>query len=303
LNYLILFIGMLAVSFSPACNSVLVKEIHYSGLQVGAIRLLLASFGLLTVPHLWKTRQLIKTNAKVLLKSGFLLAVHFYFWTSAFAYSSLSSLVIFLAAQPLVSILMTFRDKKERISFSFLLCLLITIAGLLTIFWEDWKNSNSSAMGNIFVLIAEVAIVSYQLSIRKISQKMPWITFNFSVWLIAGGLLFVAASLYNLSLGLNPWQSQKISDWQPAQGLMAVCCLAFVCTYMGHGCYNIVIPRLKLVVINLSAICLPVISIFIGTLIGIDTWPTGIRLVGSIVTVVGMATALIFDFKTHKKTT
>jgi drug/metabolite transporter (DMT)-like permease len=301
MNYLILLVGLTAVSFSPTCNTILMGHMKYSGVQIGASRLLLGAFGLLLFPALWRSRKEIIENFRPLFLGGLMLAAHFFFWTSAFEYVELSSAVIFLAAQPLISLMVTFKVKSERVSLALLICSFVTAAGLFLIFREDLELSEDSMIGNIYVIVCGFCIVFYQLMTRKVNEKLPWITFNFSVWFFGGLSLLVVAILQGLYRQQDFWLPLQTPEGETWQGALALAGLVFLSTYAGHGCYNRVIPHLKLFIVNLTMVAQPVVALTLGICLGLDKMPSGLRLLGSLIAIGGMALGLFLDYRSKQK--
>lgn len=288
MNILILIIGLLAVGFSGPINEILVKHYGWNGCHVAAGRMLIAS-GLLWVLGAWRGVSHITGHGRSLLVGGLWLGLHFALWTSAFTFASLSSAVMFLSAQPLISMVLTRHDRDESASRWQVAGLIFGIVGLGMIAWRDSQLSSDQLFGDFLVVLAGLAIVRFQLVTRRANAAMPALLFNATVWGVAGLVLLPAV----LWMGSSP----------PSEGWSWLMVLVAVPTFLGHGCFNRVIPRIKLIVVNLGILAEPVLAITIGWAMDLEQWPSGWRLAGMITVIAGVSLALLSEIAPKKNTT
>lgn len=280
MDRLILLIGIIAVGFSGPFNSLVVGDggHGWTGFQVASSRLVLAALVLTLVAPRLNAAQKDRWGGDI-TAGGLWLAVHFALWTGAFAFTSLYSAVMCLAAQPLISMLLVPRHEGEKPSVQETVGMLLGTMGLALITWQDLELDWRHALGDGMVVAASYAIVRYQLKTRNANRALPAMTFNAAVWGRAG-LILMPFGLWNLS-------SASPEGWPVVIGLV------LLPTLVGHGSFNRVIPRLPLMLINVAILAEPVLGVLIGWMMKIEKkFPEGFRLAGMVLVLTGVAVAL-----------
>lgn len=288
MNEFLLLVGVVAVSFSGPFNALAVQS-GLDGYLLAAIRLTSASALLVAVPGVFRSRHLLRPHLKPLLVGGILLGGHFALWTGAFNFTSLSSAMIFLCAQPLLSIFLA-KDRSEKITPALIGGLVLGTLGMLLLGAGDLMEQGAKdVMGDLMVVLAGAAIVRYQHHTRAISRQVPNGVFNGFVWGVAGLTVFLITFI------LAPVGWARISA-PTDDALLAIAGLVGICTYLGHGCFNFVMPRIKILLLNLAILLEPVIGIAIGRAMGLeDHWPSGWRLAGAVLILTGVSWALVSE--------
>lgn len=289
MNELILLVGVVAVSFSGPFNAIAVKEEGLDGYLLAGIRLSSAALLLMLLPAVRRALPLLRGHFKALLKGGIFLGAHFALWTGAFHFTSLSSAMIFLCGQPLLSLVFA-RDRGEKVTPALLGGLVLGTLGMILLGAGDLMDQGPrDLIGDLMVAAAGAAIVRYQHHTRAASRTAPIWAFNAVVWAVAGGV--------NLCLTFLLMPTGLSAPALPSpRALMAIAGLVLLCTYMGHGCFNYVMPRLKLLLLNLSILLEPIVGIALGMAMGLESdWPAGWRLAGALLVLVGVSWALLSE--------
>ncbi|MGE4158045.1 MAG: DMT family transporter [Planctomycetota bacterium] len=288
MNEFLLLVGVVAVSFSGPFNALAVQS-GLDGYVLAALRLTSASLVLLSLPGVFRNLRLLRPHVRSLLAGGVFLGGHFALWTGAFNFTSLSSAMIFLCAQPLLSIFLA-KDRSERITPALVGGLVLGTLGMLMLGAGDLREQGiRDVMGDLMVVLAGAAIVRYQYHTRAVSRIIPIWAFNCAVWGVAGLTVF-------LTLGLlvpSGWAKMSVPS---QEAVLAIAGLVGVCTYLGHGCFNYVMPRIKILLLNLAILLEPVIGIAIGRAMGLEKqWPSGWRLAGALLILLGVSWALMSE--------
>ncbi|MEN9560550.1 MAG: hypothetical protein RLZZ502_1761 [Pseudomonadota bacterium] len=250
---LILLIGILAVSTA----AVLIKQAQAAGaasLLIAAGRMGLASLVLFPVAafvhhHTWRTLSLPMV-LRVLL-CGVLLALHFAFWISSLAHTSVAVSTVLATTTPIWVALASRFLFQEHLSRGQLLGLAIALAGSLALGLNDLgpAHSTQSVWGGFLAVASAWMIAAYFLLSQKLRQALPNLAFIGLTFSTAAVVLVLLCLAQGLSLGIGAIQSEA---------LWAIALLALVPQLIGHSALNWAIPRLGATVVTVAILGEPV---------------------------------------------
>ncbi len=246
--YLILFIGVLAISTS----AIFVKLSSAPAPIVATYRMMFSTLLLLPALLFNKdiTHELINLSKKQLLLgtiSGAFLAFHYVLWFESLHYTSMASSTIFVTLQPLFSFAGGYFFFKERLKRFAIGGGILAIIGSFIIGLSDFNIGGSALFGDVLALIAAGAITIYFLigqELRKVLSLIPYVLIAYS-----SSTLFLL--VYSLTLGYS-LTGYPSSDWLCFLGL------AFVSTILGQTIFNWLIKWMNASTISMSILGEPV---------------------------------------------
>ena len=228
-------------------------------------------------------------NLKILVGSGFFLALHFGFWVTSLDHTSLTHSLLFVTAHPLVVLIgmFFFVRKPSRLELIGGIAA-FTGAGISLLDAGDAQGERSvTFFGDQLAFLGAVFVVGYLVCGRILREWMPLFVYAFPVTLI-GGLLLIPAS----------WMLESIFSSLGAFGyfthstLLWFVLLAFIAGVLGHTGLNYCLKYVSPLLICISVTLEPVIGSLIGWLFfstgvpGLWTWVGGPILMLGIVSII-----------------
>lgn len=189
----LLIVGIAAIS----CAAVLVRLADAPFLVIAAYRLVIAS-ALLTPVGLLRARHeavtLVRTAPLLAIASGVFLALHFALWIASLSYTTVTSSVVLVTANPLFVALASYALFGERLKRLTFVGVGVSVVGALFIARAGWSAGTSALMGDALALSAAVAMAAYLLigrRLRPTTGLLPYSTVVFGVaaTLLAGGVI------------------------------------------------------------------------------------------------------------------
>lgn len=241
---LLLTISIIAISFA----AIFVKWSEAPATVISMNRMFLAS--LLLLPAVWIKRKdlllLTRKDLLILTISGIFLALHFALWFGSLKLTTVASSTIILALQPLVALGGGYLIYKERTDLKTVLTISVAFIGIVIIAAGDFGISTDHFIGDVLSFLSVIAIVGYlligQSTVKKISH---WI-YSFSVFLIAGMVLF----LYNLALQVD-MAGYSSTEWQ-------IFILLAIFPTLAHVIYNHLLKYINTTTVSMSILGEPV---------------------------------------------
>ena len=174
-SFMILVFGIVIVSTAGP----VIKGITLYPLFVAFFRVLLGFTGFLLL-YLKKKSKMHKKGydsislpEKILFMSGgIFLALHFYFWISAFYKTTVAGGVIPLMIQPVLVTVMGRLIYKEKFRISFILPLLIIFTGVITMTLGDHSLGGQMSNGDMYSIVGTVMVSFYLLIAKKAVKKI-----------------------------------------------------------------------------------------------------------------------------------
>jgi len=176
--YLLLFIGVFVISFS----GILIKVSTAPPLIIAFFRMLY-SILILTPFFLFKKKSQLKyfLDFRPALV-GFLLAIHFFLWFTAFKYTSVANSVIFIAMQPLFSVILEYFFAREDLNKSVIRGILLALVGSLVISIGDIHFLFTRLFGDLLALTAAFFAASYLFVGRTLRDEIDYFPYLYIVY-------------------------------------------------------------------------------------------------------------------------
>lgn len=276
--YFLLAIGVTVISTS----GILIKVAKAGPLVIAFYRML---FTILLMTPLLKKKsfrdQLVYFKEARLILVGFFLASHFFLWTSAFEYTSVSNAVIFMALQPLFTYLLEYFFAREDlrpgiisgIIFAMIGSIIISIGSLSTLFTKVW--------GDILAIIAAFFAAAYLFTGRSLRERLDYFPYLF--------IIYTYATLFLGILALFTGQEFSGYDWQDYLVFLG---LALGPTLIGHSILNYSVRILPATLVSLTILLEPILTTILAWVIlgeGINR----VTLMGGILILFGIYRAII----------
>lgn len=183
--YLVLALGVLVAS-SAAILIRLAQEQGMPSLVIAAGRLILAA--LILTPIAWsragtELRTLRRRDVWLGIGSGAFLALHFGAWISSLEYTSVASSVALVTTNPLWVGLAAFVLYRERLHWTTLTGIGLTISGSILIAYSDSVTSRHAnpLLGNTLALLGALAVSGYFVIGRTLRQRLSLLAY---IWLV-----------------------------------------------------------------------------------------------------------------------
>ncbi|ACL70199.1 DMT family transporter [Halothermothrix orenii] len=242
--YLILGIAVVILSFS----GILIKVATAPPLIVAFYRMFLSALILTPVFFLKYNNWKIFLDYRPMLV-GLLLAGHFILWITAFEYTSVASAVIFIALQPLFTLLLEFLFAREDMQEGVLIGIVMALVGSIIISYGDLELLFSRVIGDLLAVSASFFAASYLFAGRSLRKKLDYFPYLYVVYSYA--TLFLGIIVLVLDLPLTGY------------GTINYLCfigLALGPTLVGHSLLNWSVRRVSSTVVSLAILGEPVLT-------------------------------------------
>jgi|SRR6056297_374356 len=281
--YIILAVGISIISFS----GILIKVITAPVLIIAFYRMLLSSI-FLTPLFFLKFKDSIKhfLNIKPILV-GFLLALHFYAWISAIQYTNVANAVIFIAIQPLFTLLLEFFFAKEDIRKGVITSVILALLGSVIISFSDFHIILTRFYGDMLAVLAAFLAACYLFSGRSLRKKIKYVPYIYIVYTYCTFFLFIFVLISGHSF--TGYSTINYSY---------IIILALGPTLIGHSILNLSIRYIPATIVSLAILGEPIITIFLAMFI-LNEKLTATTIVGGVLILFGLYRAIISN-KSHK---
>lgn len=253
--YLILFIGVSAVSFA----AIFIRLADAPAGVIAFYRMSIATV-ILAPFVLSKKIQEIKTlkgkEISLIVLSGFFLALHFLFWISSFEHTSVVSSVVFVTTQPIFVALAAALILKERPGFMLLCGIGLASIGSLVIGAGDLSLGSTNFLGDLMALAGSIMAAGYLLIGRHLRQKMSLGVYILLVYGTCSGFLLIYLLINQL-----PLLGYSSVSW------ISMLMLALIPTIIGHSSFNWALKYLQASVVSASSLGEPVMSTLLAWII------------------------------------
>ncbi|WP_298816738.1 DMT family transporter [Chloroflexus sp.] len=195
--YTVLFAGVMIASTA----SIMIRYAQSAGmssLSIAAGRLGLAAL-ILTPLALGRAgseiRRLRRRDILFGIGSGAFLAVHFASWISSLEYTSVASSAALVSTNPLWVGLASLFFFRERLHWTTLLGIALTLIGTITIGISDSSNSTQSnpLLGNTLALVGAATASAYLLIGRDLRRRLSVLAYIWLVYTSAAVVLVIWA--------------------------------------------------------------------------------------------------------------
>ncbi|MGM0419525.1 MAG: DMT family transporter [Bacillota bacterium] len=216
---------------------------------------------------------------------GFFLAVHFVLWVSAFKFTAVANAVIFIALQPIFTLLMEKFLASDDLRPGIYKGLALAIMGSLIVGAGDINNLFASIKGDSLAVLAAFFAGLYLFSGRSLRRKLDYFPYIFIVYTYATVFLLIAVMFTGESfIGYDH------TNWLLFVGL------ALGPTVIGHSVLNLAVRYVPTTLVSISIIGEPVLTSLLAWILLGDKIPV-LTIFGGIFIIGGMLLAMRSNLK------
>ena len=250
--YILLAVGIFFLSLS----GILIKIAEAPPLITAFYRmfftvLLLTPYFL--IRHRSKARYFLDYRPLVV---GFLLAVHFILWISSIQYTAISNSVIFVALQPLFTIILEYLFAREDLKGGAVIGIIMAVIGSSIISIADFYQLGDKLFGNFLALSAALFASSYLFIGRGVRKKLDYFPYLYILYSYAAFFLAIGVYLFDI-----PFRGYGINNYIIFLGL------AVGPTLIGHSILNYSVRYLPTSIVSLSILGEPILTTFMAWLL------------------------------------
>lgn len=187
---------------------------------------------------------------------GFLLAVHFILWISSIQYTDISNSVIFVALQPLFTIILEYLFAREDLKEGAVIGIIMAVIGSTVISIGDLYQLGDKLFGNFLALSAALFASSYLFIGRGVRKKLDYFPYLYILYTYAA--LFLGVGVYIFDI---PFSGYGLDNYLVFLGL------AVGPTLIGHSILNLAVRYLSTSIVSLSILGEPILTTFLAWLL------------------------------------
>jgi len=286
--YLVLGIGIVAISFA----AILIKLCSAPSLIIAAYRLGVASVVILGFAGVGR-RPLLKefprSDRRLALLSGLLLAAHFATWITSLEYTSVASSVVLVTTNPLFVAIGATLLLHERPSSLLLLAIGVTVFGGVIIGLGDWLANPGTLLGNGLAFLGAIMGSGYLLIGRFLRPRIRALSYVAVVYSVAALALILLA----LAWGLPFWGYDR-------EVYILLLLIALVPQLIGHTSINWSLRYLSASFVAVAILGEPVGATLLAYLI-LHEVPTPERLMGAVFILAGVYLGIRAESRNRSK--
>ncbi len=190
---ILLPIGIIAISTA----SIFIKLCDAPALTIAAYRVGVASLVLIPfAAHRRVWREWGWHHLRRCILSGLFLSLHFAFWIASLKYTSVASSVVLVTTHPIFVGVGAWIFLQERLSFSLILGIVLSVLGGGLIGYGDMALSKQALYGDGLALLGAVAASGYLMMGRVIRREQDLLSYVFPVYSTAGLALVILSLLF-----------------------------------------------------------------------------------------------------------
>ncbi|MFW6378083.1 MAG: DMT family transporter [Bacillota bacterium] len=216
---------------------------------------------------------------------GFFLAIHFILWVTAFEYTAVSNAVIFIALQPIFTLLFEKIWARDDLRPGIYKGLLIAVTGSIIVGAGDLNNLFANVRGDTLAIMAAFFAGLYLFSGRSLREKLDYFPYIFTVYTYATVFLLLAVIISGYS-----FTGYSQTNWLLFIGL------ALGPTVIGHSVLNLAVRYVPATLVSTTIIGEPVLTSLLAWVLLGDKIPT-LTIVGGSFIIYG----LIYTMRRNKK--
>jgi len=272
--------GIAAIS----CAAVLVRLADAPYLVVAAYRLAIAAALLIPVALVRARRQmwwLVARAPRLVLASGFFLALHFALWIGSLSYTTVTSSVVLVTATPLFVALASYVLFGERLKAWTFAGVGISSAGAALIARAGWSAGASALVGDGLALAAALAMAAYLLIGRRLRPSTGLLPYSSVVFGI--GALFLIVGVVVAGLPVTGYGSRTY---------LAMVLLALVPQLIGHMTLNWALRFVPATMITIAILGEPVGASGLAYVV-LAEGPQPLEIAGGLLVLAGIGIAFV----------
>ncbi|MCF8009269.1 MAG: DMT family transporter, partial [Halanaerobiales bacterium] len=212
---------------------------------------------------------------------GFLLALHFYAWISAIQLTNVANAVIFIAIQPLFTLLLEYLFAKQDLRKGAFVGVVFALLGSIIISFSDFYIILSRFYGDMLAVLAALLAACYLFLGRSFRKNIQYIPYIYIVYTYCSFflLIFVLISGHSLT-GYN-----NIN-------YIYFLLLALGPTLIGHSVLNLSIRYVPATIVSLAILGEPIMTTILALVI-INEKLTTATIVGGFLILYGIFNAIM----------
>ena len=187
---------------------------------------------------------------------GFLLAVHFILWISSIQYTDISNSVIFVALQPLFTIILEYFFAREDLKEGAIIGIVMAVIGSSIISIGDFYQLGDKLFGNFLALSAALFASSYLFIGRGVRKKLNYFPYLYILYSYAALFLGIGVYLFDI-----PFTGYGTNNY------LIFLALALGPTLVGHSILNLAVRYLPTSIVSLSILGEPILTTFLAWLL------------------------------------
>ena len=187
---------------------------------------------------------------------GFLLALHFILWISSIQYTDISNSVIFVAMQPLFTIILEYLFAREDLKEGAVIGIIMAVIGSSIISIGDFYQLGDKLFGNFLALSAALFASSYLFIGRGVRKKLDYFPYLYILYTYAA--IFLGAGVYIFDISFSGYGLNNY---------LIFLALAVGPTLIGHSILNFAVRYLPTSIVSLSILGEPILTTFLAWLL------------------------------------
>lgn len=280
--YSAIVVAMVSISFA----SILIKWCDSSPFVIAFYRLFMTC-GLLLPFVAWtrgfaELRSLAVRDWALIALSATALAFHFGLWITSLSLTLVSTSVILVTSHPLFVAGVSHFVMGEKVRRVAAVGIVIAFSGVCIISVADFRAGETNLLGDLLAFLGGLCAGIYFLSGRRARQRVSLASYAFSVYLISGVLLLVAA--------IAAGDTILVSS---SRELTLFLLLAIVPTVLGHTMFNYALRRVPAHIVSTSVLGEPVGASILAYLLLPDEVPGLWIIVGGAMVIAGLYIVLV----------
>lgn len=289
LPYLLLFIAVVAVSFSAIIVVFLQSpEYNVRSEVIAMYRTLFAGVGalLLSIPQgkiKWVIKKPTLKKSYWFILAGLLLAIHFATWFVSLDYTSVAISTTLVDTVPIFLALFGFLFFKEKINYVGMIGIAIAVfGGTLLAFSSATGSSNQTnpILGIVFALVGALTVAFYFLIGKKVLQDAPLWPYFALVNLSSAFFLFIYCII------TSPILEFELFIFPPLVFVLFILS-AIGPSLVGHATYNYSLKKLPAFVVGVAILGEPIGATILGILF-FNQFPQPISILYAIIILIGV---------------
>jgi len=273
--YIILFIGVLSVSFA----AVFIRLADAPPLVIAAYRLGIASVILIPFASMrfGKTlKKLSRSDILLVLLSGVFIALHFALWITSLSYTSIASSVVLVTSHPVFIAVISYFLWGERLNRPAVLGIIVALVGVVFINYSGFSLHPQALFGNLLALLAAFFMGAYLVIGRQLRARI-------NIWHYLAVIYTCAAIILLLATVVS---GQSLVGYSSTTYTMLIL-LALVPQLIGHSSLNIAVRMMPVILVSVAILGEPVLATALGYFI-LGEWATTGEIVGGLLTLAGI---------------
>lgn len=229
-------------------------------ISIAFFRQVLAALVMLIFLYIKKlyVKMAFKDILLLAVSSFFGVVLYFLFENNALMNTTASNASIIVAAVPIFTMVTEYFLFKVKISAKLASCVLVSIAGVVLVIFEEGSIdfSSKSLRGNLLMLGAMICWVIYTILCKGLINRYNGMALT-TYQMIASSVLFI------------PFIIPEIPQWQPisANSVGNLIYLTIFCSALGYYLYNIAVKWLGTTITSMFLNLIPVVTIIGGVLV------------------------------------